>query len=289
MSIVKFIYRFSQFITNRFLKNNSIKVAKYNPELVAYLYDDISWHILINGDYEKEYMIKAINFFKKINGFKFEYFIDVGANIGTTALNVHNFFDKVISIEANPRTYKILELNTLNIKNIDRYEYAISNRSEKMKLNYRYGSFSGAYIGKKEDDKYQNYKIVESITLNKLLGKINKSDMVIKLDIEGEETNALIGALEIIEKHNPIFIIEINKREINNSSSSAFAFLKKLNYKFYNIQKKYTGDNPIIKRIRWNEPLQIVEIRSLKKKFRLYPTLLCIPNNLSFIESNKNY
>ena len=153
MPIVKFIYRFSKHITNRLLKKNSIKIAKYNPELVAYLYDDISWHILLNGDYEKEYMIKAINFFKKINGFKFEYFIDVGANIGTTALNVHRFFNKVISIEANPRTFKILELNTMNIKNIERYEYAISNRSEKMKLKYHFGSFSGAYIGEKEKDR----------------------------------------------------------------------------------------------------------------------------------------
>ena len=62
--------------------------------------------------------------------------------------------------------------------------------------------------------------------------------MVIKLDIEGAETEALNGALEVIQKHNPIFIIEINKSEINNSSSSAFEFLKKLNYKFFNIQKE---------------------------------------------------
>jgi len=286
MFLNKLIFRLSKSITRRFIKKHSLNISKYNPDLITYLYDEISWEILTSGEYEKDYLEVAIQFLKNIHNFNFDYFIDVGANIGTTALNIHNYFNKIISIEANPRTYKILELNTKEIENISLFEFAISDKEKSMRLTYDNGSFAGAYIVRNKIDKNKPFKIVNGTSLDKLLSKIDRTSMVIKLDIEGEELNALRGSMEIIKKHSPVFIIEINKREIKNNSSDTFLFLKRLNYTFYNIQKPYIGNNPIIKRLRKNESLEVVKVDKLIKKYRLYPTLICVPNCLSMKNFN---
>ena len=286
MFLSKLVFRLSRAITSRYIKKHSLNISRYNPDLIAFLYDELSWEILTSGKYENDYLEVAIQFLKNIQNFNFDYFIDVGANIGTTAINMHNYFNKIISIEANPRTYKILELNTREIKNISLFEFAISDKEKSMRLTYDNGSFAGAHIVKDKIDQNKPFKIVNGTSLDKLLSKIDKTSMVIKLDIEGEELNALRGSMEIINKHSPIFIIEINKREIKNNSSDTFLFLKKLNYTFYNIQLPYTGNNPIIKRIRKNESLEVVKVDKLIKKYRLYRTLICVPNK--FLIENFN-
>lgn len=109
MFLSKLIFRLSKSITRKFIKTHSLYIAKYNPDFITYLYDEISQFNLTSGEYEKDYLEVAIQFLK----------------------NIHNYFNKIISIEANPRTYKILELNTKEIKNISLFELAISDKEKK--------------------------------------------------------------------------------------------------------------------------------------------------------------
>ena len=37
--------------------------------------------------------------------------IDIGANIGNHSLYLSNYFEKVVSFEPHPRTFKLLEIN----------------------------------------------------------------------------------------------------------------------------------------------------------------------------------
>ena len=65
---------------------------------------------------------------------------------------------------------------------------------------------------------HRNFKtsselVVYSITIDSLLKDYSLDDynVIIKLDIEGNEINAIKGALEIIKKSHPLIIIEFSK------------------------------------------------------------------------------
>ena len=104
------------------------------------------------------------------------------------------------------------------------------------------------------------------------------SSTVIKLDIEGEEYNALKGAQKIINNFRPVFFIEINKREINDGSSLAFNFLKNNNYSFFNIESKTKPKKDFLSRLFYSNELIVKEITELKQEYYLYVCLICIPN-----------
>lgn len=56
----------------------------------------------------------------------------------------------------------------------------------------------------------KNYEIIEMATLD----SFNEPVDFIKMDIEGMEDKAVIGSLKIIEKHRPIFFMEILKTDV---------------------------------------------------------------------------
>ncbi len=70
--------------------------------------------------------------------------------------------------------------------------------------------------------------------MKKKIVKIN----VIKIDIEGNELQALKGMTTILREHKPILFIEINKEHLlkfNTTISEVFTFLKNYNYTPYDI------------------------------------------------------
>ena len=63
----------------------------------------------------------------------------------------------------------------------------------------------------------------------------------IKLDIEGFEFKALMGATDIIRKFHPKLLIEINRGTLErqrNTSEEIFRFLKRYGYSFRNIYEE---------------------------------------------------
>ena len=271
-------FRLHKAIAIRFINKYSKEISQYNPDLCTYLYDDISRDVLFNGEYEKENIDLALEFLAN-RGLVFDAFFDVGANIGTTSLNVSKKFKNIYSIEANPKTFSLLKLNTAHVKNITLFEVALSSKKGNSNISFFDGGYAGAFLSKnKKKDNTLNYIKVKTDTLDNLTKSLSLNKFLIKMDIEGEEYNAMLGALKTIRKYRPVYIIEINKREIKNSSSNAFNFLKELNYVFFNVQNKYTGNNPLLKRFFKNWKKEVVKIESLEKKFRLYPTLICVPS-----------
>ena len=64
--------------------------------------------------------------------------------------------------------------------------------------------------------------------------------MIIKLDIEGNEINAIKGALEVIKKSHPLIIIEFSKYIFENMDNIDYLknFLIKYDYSIYNTNCK---------------------------------------------------
>lgn len=136
---------------------------------------------------------------------------DIGSNIGYTALNIAKKLKgsgMVYGFEPVPENYeralKNLRLNSL--KNIRIENKAVSARPETLYLP-PLGSNKGAVFMMEEPS--GDPREIPAITLDQFVksNAVEKADLI-KMDIEGWEYNALLGAREMIARFRPILFIE---------------------------------------------------------------------------------
>jgi FkbM family methyltransferase len=194
---------------------------------------------LLNKCYFGDEAILAI--IKKISDQKKIFLLDCGSNYGfysfyVASLSSHN---QVLAFEASPKTFNTfkenLELN--NFKNISYRNLAIDEISGKS-ISF-YESLND-WESSATHNNFNNNKIttVETTTIDKELSNKNLSNfsVIIKLDIEGNEFNAIQGGVDTILKYEPLITIELSKYNLNNKIYNFDYFRKFLNdtkYKIY--------------------------------------------------------
>ena len=183
-------------------------------------------------------------------------FIDAGSNYGHYSLFVafQNFKNEIISFEPSEligaQQSKNIKLN--NFTNICLENYIIAEKNG-IKDFYETGiSWEGSIFHNhlKKTKKTQ----VECISFDKYFENYNFSSnkIIIKLDIEGSEINALYGAKQLISKLKPIFIFEFSKMLIDNpiySEKEFDIFLRDYNYTFYDFKMNKMSLQELHKRI----------------------------------------
>jgi len=167
-----------------------------------------------------------------------DVFLDLGANIGYFSLLVANNSPsaKVISFEPVAGLFQNMNDNISlnNIKNILTVNAAVGEINEEKELfvsapdNLGMSSFHqpANYSGKKE-----RVKVVAIDDWLKISG-LPRID-VIKLDIEGSELTALKGMKEVLQKQQPVLIVEVNPETLsmfNLKPSDIYDYLKHLNF-----------------------------------------------------------
>jgi len=234
-----FFYYIFYRIIRKFLKGN-IKVQICNFSINASTNKNNMSNGLLNKCYFGDEKILAI--IKKISDHKKIFLMDCGSNYGFYSFYVGSlsFDNQVLAFEASPKTFSAfkvnLELN--NFKNIDCKNLAINEISGK------FISFYESFNDWESSATHSNFKnnkmvVVETTTIDKELSNKNLSNfsIVIKLDIEGNEFNAIQGGFETILKYEPLIIIELSKYNLNNKTYNFDYFKKFLNdtkYKIYN-------------------------------------------------------
>ena len=170
--------------------------------------------------------------------------IDVGASDGIAA----KFFLKKLNVKKiycfEPHDFFVKKLKKLKNKNIVLNNYGIGNKKEKIKIYYpsiKFLSFSlpiltYSFYDKKELKKqmqldFFNYKklnIDKSMIQLKKYRTINKKIDLIKIDVNGYESQIIKAILKQIKKDKPLLVIENNEKleEID-------LLLKKYGYKKY--------------------------------------------------------
>ena len=127
-------------------------------------------------------------------------FVDLGAYIGDSVLDyIETFgsFKKIYAYEITPSTYEILCKNTKAFENVIPLCKGVSDKEKIMYIN---GTSGGAGNKISEDGD----TAVEVVTLD---DDIQEPVSVIKMDIEGEEKAALVGAKRHIKNEKPILLI----------------------------------------------------------------------------------
>ena len=225
-------------IIRKFLRGN-IKVKICNFFINASTNKNNMSNALLNKCYFGDEKILAT--IKKISDHKKIFLLDCGSNYGFYSFYIASLSpdNQVLAFEASPRTSNTfkanLELN--NFKNIDHRNLAIHEISGKFVSFYE--SFND-WESSATHNNFKNNKMVtvETTTIDK--GLLNKNlsnfSVVIKLDIEGNEFNAIQGGFEAIIKYEPLIIIELSRYNLNNKTYNFNFFRKFLNetkYKIY--------------------------------------------------------
>jgi FkbM family methyltransferase len=154
--------------------------------------------------------------------------LDCGAFIGDHTLAYYNkaLCGKVYAFECNPEAFNCLEYNTANKEGILIYKYAISDKAGMVDVSPAENAGS-CWI--------KEGTMIKTIRIDDL--KLEKCDFI-KLDIEGYEYKALLGAEKTIKKFHPKLLIEINRGALERNHTNqrqVFDFLERYGYKFTNI------------------------------------------------------
>ena len=241
-------------LVRKFL-NSYVEVKIFNFKILASNKKNKTSHALLKKcDFDDQSELQLINLISKKRKI---FLIDCGCNYGfysfyTASLSKQNF---VIAVEASITTAKDFEKNLkmnkfnniilkkLAISNIDNMIVPFNESENDWESSLTHNEFD-----KKKIIKIKTQKI-DTILKNK---KIDDHFLFIKLDIEGNELQAIEGAKNTIKKFNPIIIIELSSYILKKNKNFDYLkfFLKEFDYNIYDTKKKLVTLNNIIKLIK---------------------------------------
>jgi len=142
-----------------------------------------------------------------LNSIKNKAIIDGGAFIGDSALLFLKYSpSKIFCFEPTNLNFNLLN-KTIKINSLGQVlipvKIGISNVNCKSKI---YGEGPGATL---LTDKFKCSEDIELTTIDKFVSESNINPGLIKLDIEGNELEAIEGAIETIKKFKPILLISV--------------------------------------------------------------------------------
>jgi FkbM family methyltransferase len=157
-------------------------------------------------------------------------FLDIGANKGFYSLELQSISEKIYAFEPLPENFNFLDIEIKNkkIQNIELYDYAVSDKNEKVWFSKNFSNTTNHIIYDNADE--SNTVSVDCITIDSM--DITNID-VIKIDTEGIDYKVLLGAEKTIDKYRPTVCIEIlekNLKKFNTTPGDIYNFFKTHNY-----------------------------------------------------------
>ncbi|MDB9773030.1 FkbM family methyltransferase [Candidatus Pelagibacter sp. Uisw_106] len=241
-------------LVRRYL-NSYLEVKIFNFKILASNKKNKTSHALLKKcDFDDQSELQLINLISKKRKV---LLIDCGCNYGfysfyTASLSKQNL---VIAVEASPTTAKDFKknLNLNKFSNIVLKKLAISSIDNMtVPFNESKNDWESS-LTHNEFDKKRVIKIktqkIDTILKNQ---KIDDYFLFIKLDIEGNELQAIEGAKNTIKKFNPIIIIELSSYILKKNKDFDYLkfFLKEFDYNIYDTKKKLVPVNDIINLIK---------------------------------------
>ena len=248
-----FIYYFVFRIIRGFLAYD-IRLNIYNFKVFGSIKKNKTSYFLLKkcefGDYHELFTIKNFSKNNKI------IFFDCGCNYGFYSFYVASLSEKnrVLAIEASKKTSKeFLKNFDLNkFSNITFFNNAISNLDN---VNILFNESENDW---ESSQTHKNFKLsstsgVKTIKIDTLLNSVDYLgyEVIIKLDIEGNEMSAIEGGLKVIENMSPLIIIEFSRYIFDKNENIKYLnnFLFKYKYSIYDRNKNKITLNDIIMKI----------------------------------------
>jgi FkbM family methyltransferase len=159
--------------------------------------------------------------------------LDVGANIGQTAAYYADWAKEVWSFEPLPHLYDIVveNVNQNNQANVKVFNKAVGDVHTTLKMKSVASNDGASFVTTKDSP---GLVAVEAITLDSLTIPDGRRVDYIKMDIEGYEPMALLGAVNLIKKYRPIVQLEVvdgHLSRVDWDSVKVVKFMEALGYK----------------------------------------------------------
>ncbi len=183
--------------------------------------------------------------------------LDIGAFDGKTALAYQKLFPTaaIYSFEPYSLSYNQLVKTVKGFDNIKTYKSAVAEKSGKLNLNTNKSSATNSLLssGKidSEIDKListEGNELVDVICIDEFAEsqKLNKID-ILKLDIQGGELAALMGAKKMLEKQSiNLIYIEVEFVEIYKNQPlfhNIVDYLAHYKYRLFNVYNLHSNNN----------------------------------------------
>ncbi len=200
--------------------------------------DYMQWSVYVN---EKDISWKLASRFIKENG----AILDIGSNCGAFSLKLAHLIKQstsnttIYSFDPNPYIEKTFTKNlSLNPSLVDFIEFkrlAIGKEAEQKHFVFEHANSGAGHLT--ESKLGTDAIIVDVITVDEFVKQVGIDSVgFIKIDIEGYEPEALIGASDTISKFRPGLYIEMTNEwfvQIGSSTNTILNFLNDLNYELY--------------------------------------------------------
>ena len=151
-----------------------------------------------------------------LESFDIRTVIDVGANIGQFAIDVHRLFPDaaIYSFEPLPEPYNELLVNTKSFPKFNPYNFALGDYEGTTEMYSNEFSQSSSMLEMADSHKqaFPHTKNTTSITVNiqtldLIASKLElDTDILLKIDVQGSEKQVLDGAKETLKKVKIIII-----------------------------------------------------------------------------------
>jgi FkbM family methyltransferase len=260
--------------------------ASKRRQLAVFAFDYVTTQIILDGIYEIDELdlltkwLSSLSCDDIFDGLA----LDVGANIGNHSLYFSDYFSEVLAFEPHPVTFKLLSINAGLASNVKCLNFGLSSSEGPAEMVIDGRNMSGARVEKND------HSLTSNIYLKTLDSALSATDgrpiRLIKIDVEGHETEVLVGAEDIIRKWQPIILFEQHESDFANGTTKSIELIRSFGYEeFACIEKlpRVPDRLPrllrpliaLIMQILYGSSRQIVQMKMFQPKF--YPFIVAIP------------
>jgi FkbM family methyltransferase len=275
-------------VRNYLLKLSREYMADGAAQMVVFSFDHISHSINLHRFYEHEGLNLIAQWLKRNNLIR-ACAVDIGANIGNHSLFFSKHYRTVFAFEPNPRTYEVLKLNSKLANNIITFNFGLSDASDSLNLaqdNLNVGHSAIASRIERPEASVTQFDI--NVRALDEVAEVRQAEIaLIKIDVEGHELPALIGATRTIKENRPIILFEQHANELRDGTSGVIEYLRSLGYRRFGVvheQPALPERMPqalripltFCARILFGTTYLIKEVKSFKSAF--YSLIIAVPD-----------
>lgn len=220
--------------TKYFILTKSNKEVNNNSDNQIFFLNNYQTYILpqINIEYYSKYGLFENNLIEWSKQFckKDKNMLDIGAHTGTYSISLSSYCKHIHSFEPQQQTYYALcgSVALSNITNIKCHQIGLGSNEQVGSLSLKIVSNDGGGSSLHSEKDILREEMINIVTLDSL--QINDIGFI-KMDVEDNELNVLMGAVETLKRsnHPPIIF------ECNSENKPLFDLIKSIGYDIHNI------------------------------------------------------
>ena len=158
--------------------------------------------------------------------------VDVGANCGLYTRQLARLSREVHAFEPSPQMARLLRRTSAS--NVSVHEIALSDHAGEADLFTPEGE-DGMVHGLASLEPAINSKaehlVSNHVPIERLDAVVRQDVAFVKIDVEGHELSVLQGATGLVERCQPVFLVEAEDRHRAEATRSVFEFFRKRSYR----------------------------------------------------------